>query len=257
MRSARVASRRHRRRRSRAATMTRAPPTAWTHRAATRTSNDGRGRTRATPPRTPRRLRRTPAEDARSRRTPPGRRGARGRGCTTSAPRRPSRRRRRIGRGSPGSASVTTEESASASPIARPTSAGPRPDRMARRLGGSQETLSAADTPPMALPEIRVVTLRSARFCSSSGSPRSSGSLVLTYLAWQVITWILIALFLAAALNPAVEALERRGMTRAAAAGVVFALTLLALRASGSSSSRPSSRRCPTSWMPCRTSSTT
>jgi predicted PurR-regulated permease PerM len=50
---------------------------------------------------------------------------------------------------------------------------------------------------------------------------------VVVYLAWHVVTWILFALLLAAALNPAVEALERRGLTRARAATAVFALTLL------------------------------
>ena len=34
------------------------------------------------------------------------------------------------------------------------------------------------------------------------------------FLAWHVITWILIALFLALALNPAVEFFERHGLRR-------------------------------------------
>ena len=38
--------------------------------------------------------------------------------------------------------------------------------------------------------------------------------LILVYLAWQVLTWILVAVILACALNPAVEALERRGLAR-------------------------------------------
>jgi predicted PurR-regulated permease PerM len=46
------------------------------------------------------------------------------------------------------------------------------------------------------------------------------------YLAWHVITWILIAVFLAAALNPAVEFLERRGLGRGGASGIVFLLAL-------------------------------
>src|SRR5215471_6431063 len=50
--------------------------------------------------------------------------------------------------------------------------------------------------------------------------------LVLVYRAWHVITWILIAALLAAAMNPAVEALERRGLNRRRAATVVFAITL-------------------------------
>ncbi len=58
-------------------------------------------------------------------------------------------------------------------------------------------------------------------------------ALSLVYLAWHVITWILIALFLAAALNPAVEFLIRRGIRRGMAAGIVFVATLLALTGLG------------------------
>jgi predicted PurR-regulated permease PerM len=50
---------------------------------------------------------------------------------------------------------------------------------------------------------------------------------VLVYLAWQVLTWILVAALLAAALNPAVEAIERRGLRRAWAATAVFGIALL------------------------------
>ena len=45
--------------------------------------------------------------------------------------------------------------------------------------------------------------------------------ITLVYLAWHVITWILIAVFLAAALNPAVEFLERRGIRRGLASILV------------------------------------
>jgi len=57
--------------------------------------------------------------------------------------------------------------------------------------------------------------------------------LAVVYLAWHVITWILIAVFLAAALNPAVEFLERRGLGRGLAAGTVFVVALLLLIAVG------------------------
>jgi predicted PurR-regulated permease PerM len=57
--------------------------------------------------------------------------------------------------------------------------------------------------------------------------------LLLGYLAWHVLTWILIAILLAAALNPAVEAVERRGLGRGWAATVVFVLALLVLSAIG------------------------
>jgi predicted PurR-regulated permease PerM len=59
------------------------------------------------------------------------------------------------------------------------------------------------------------------------------GLLTLVYLAWQVITWILIAVFLAIALNPAVELLERRGLGRGLASGLVFLAALLALSGLG------------------------
>ena len=50
--------------------------------------------------------------------------------------------------------------------------------------------------------------------------------LALVYLAWHVITWILIAVFLAAALNPAVEFLQRHGLGRGLASGLVFLVAL-------------------------------
>jgi predicted PurR-regulated permease PerM len=49
---------------------------------------------------------------------------------------------------------------------------------------------------------------------------------VFLYLAWHVITWILIALFFALALNPAVEFFERHGLRRGLASAVVFLLAL-------------------------------
>jgi predicted PurR-regulated permease PerM len=57
--------------------------------------------------------------------------------------------------------------------------------------------------------------------------------LALVYLAWRVITWVLIAVFLAAALNPAVEFFERRGLRRGLAAGVVFLLAVLTIAGLG------------------------
>ena len=50
--------------------------------------------------------------------------------------------------------------------------------------------------------------------------------LTLVYLAWHIITWILIAVFLALALDPAVEFFERRGLRRGYAAGIVFVLAI-------------------------------
>jgi predicted PurR-regulated permease PerM len=54
-------------------------------------------------------------------------------------------------------------------------------------------------------------------------------ALSFVYLAWHVITWILIALFLALALNPAVAFFERKGIRRGLAAAVVFMITLAAI----------------------------
>lgn len=57
--------------------------------------------------------------------------------------------------------------------------------------------------------------------------------LALVYLAWHVITWVLIAIFLAAALNPAVEFFIRRGLSRGLSAGIVFLAALGALTGLG------------------------
>lgn len=53
--------------------------------------------------------------------------------------------------------------------------------------------------------------------------------LAFVYLAWHIITWILVAVFLALALNPAVEKFERRGMRRGYASATVFLLALAAI----------------------------
>jgi predicted PurR-regulated permease PerM len=57
--------------------------------------------------------------------------------------------------------------------------------------------------------------------------------LVLAYLAWRVLTWIIIALFLALALDHAVRFFERRGVPRGIAIGVVFTMVLGALTGLG------------------------
>ena len=56
-----------------------------------------------------------------------------------------------------------------------------------------------------------------------------AGALAVVFLAWHVITWILVAVFLAAALNPAVEFVERRGLRRGWASGLVFLLAILVI----------------------------
>jgi predicted PurR-regulated permease PerM len=86
----------------------------------------------------------------------------------------------------------------------------------------------------MATPEARVVTLRPQTIFTILGITVLVGLvLLLVYLAWNVLTWIVIAAFIAMALNPAVEAFERRGLGRLWAASLVFALALLALSGIG------------------------
>jgi predicted PurR-regulated permease PerM len=86
----------------------------------------------------------------------------------------------------------------------------------------------------MATPEARVVKLRPQTVFLVLGLTVLVGmTLLLVYLAWNVLTWIIVAMFLAVALNPAVEALERRGLGRPLAATLVFALALLVLTGIG------------------------
>jgi predicted PurR-regulated permease PerM len=86
----------------------------------------------------------------------------------------------------------------------------------------------------MAGPEVRVVTVRPSTVLAVLGiTALVVAVFLLGYLAWHVLSWIIIAMFLAAALNPAVVAFERRGMRRGIAAPLVFGLTLLALTAIG------------------------
>ena len=83
-------------------------------------------------------------------------------------------------------------------------------------------------------PEPRVVLIRPATVLAVLGIAVLVGLLlVFVYLAWHVLTWILVAVILAAALNPAVEAFERRGLTRGYAASIVFALALLVMTGVG------------------------
>jgi predicted PurR-regulated permease PerM len=86
----------------------------------------------------------------------------------------------------------------------------------------------------MATPEARVVKLRPQTVFLVIGLTVLVGlALLLVYLAWNVLSWIIVAIFLAVALNPAVEALERRGMGRPLAASLVFAVALLVLTGIG------------------------
>src|SRR2546423_1857229 len=57
--------------------------------------------------------------------------------------------------------------------------------------------------------------------------------LYVLYVARHVLSWLLIALFLALALNPAVEALQRRGVSRGLAAGTTFLVAVAAVAGLG------------------------
>jgi predicted PurR-regulated permease PerM len=86
----------------------------------------------------------------------------------------------------------------------------------------------------MATPEVRVVAVRPRTIFLVLGITLLVGLVFwLGYQAWQVLSWILIAALLACALNPAVEAFERRGLGRGRAAGIVFAIALLVLTGIG------------------------
>ena len=87
------------------------------------------------------------------------------------------------------------------------------------------------------------------------------GILAFVYLAWHIITWILIAVFLALALNPAVEFFQRHGLRRGYSTAIVFILAVGAiagsptgavmsriLRAASSGSTFADSMRCWKCW---------
>lgn len=79
-------------------------------------------------------------------------------------------------------------------------------------------------------PEVRVVAVRPRTIFLVIGLTALIGLvLLLGYLAWHVLSWILIAMLLAAALNPAVERFEQRGLSRGWASTVVFLIALLLL----------------------------
>ena len=79
----------------------------------------------------------------------------------------------------------------------------------------------------MAAPEHRVVSFRPRTILSVLGiALLVFVAIAVVYLSWRVVTWILVAVFLASALNPAVEFFERRGMRRGFAAAVVFLLAI-------------------------------
>jgi predicted PurR-regulated permease PerM len=76
----------------------------------------------------------------------------------------------------------------------------------------------------------RVVTVRPRTVLAVLGLILlTAAALQLLYLARHAIVWILIAAFLALALDPAVRFFERRGLGRGLASGIVFVVALLAI----------------------------
>jgi predicted PurR-regulated permease PerM len=79
----------------------------------------------------------------------------------------------------------------------------------------------------LSVPE-RVIRFRVRTILAIFGLAIAVWSLLhLVSIARHVIVWILIALFLALAINPLVEVLERRGLARGVAASVALLIVLL------------------------------
>ena len=75
------------------------------------------------------------------------------------------------------------------------------------------------------MPEERVVTFRPRTILAVIGIVLAVAAiLAIVWISRQVLTWIIVAVFLALALNPAVEFFQRRGLARR---GVAAALTFL------------------------------
>jgi predicted PurR-regulated permease PerM len=86
----------------------------------------------------------------------------------------------------------------------------------------------------MATPEVRVLAIRPRTVVAVLGIAVAVGLVVvLLYLAWNVLSWIVVSILLATALNPAVQAFERRGLKRPWAASLVFGIALLVLTGIG------------------------
>jgi predicted PurR-regulated permease PerM len=83
--------------------------------------------------------------------------------------------------------------------------------------------------------EERVVTFRPRTILTSAAVLLALAiAILVVWVARQAIVWVLIAVFLALALNPAVEALQRRGLRRrGAAVGAIYVTAVLVLLALG------------------------
>jgi predicted PurR-regulated permease PerM len=83
--------------------------------------------------------------------------------------------------------------------------------------------------------EERIVRIRPTTVLAVLGI--TFGFLLLLYITWisrQVLTWIVVAIFLTLALNPAVEAFERRGLRRGIATALTSMLALGVMIGAGS-----------------------
>jgi predicted PurR-regulated permease PerM len=87
-----------------------------------------------------------------------------------------------------------------------------------------------------AVPEERVVTFRPRTILAVIGIVLAVAAvLAIVWISRQVLTWILVAIFLALALNPAVEFFQRRGIARRGlATATTFLLAIGAIVALGS-----------------------
>ena len=91
--------------------------------------------------------------------------------------------------------------------------------------GGSVSLRTMASAAPE-----RIVSFRPRTILTILGLVLATVALIeLIYLAWHVITWILIAVFLAIALDPAVGFIERHGLRRGYSSAIVFFLALGAI----------------------------
>jgi predicted PurR-regulated permease PerM len=83
--------------------------------------------------------------------------------------------------------------------------------------------------------EERVVTFRPRTLLRIAGIWLGVAAVLwVAYTARQALTWVMVSVFLALAMNPAVEWLHRRGVgRRGAAAGIIYVLTLLAITGLG------------------------
>ena len=107
---------------------------------------------------------------------------------------------------------------------------GPVPGTIrASALAAPVRAVQRSPYPPMMLDE-RVVRFRPRAILTVIGVVLAAAIVIqVLWVTRSVIIWVLIAVFLAMALNPAVEVLVRRGMRRGPAVGIVFVGAILVI----------------------------